>query len=1514
MAKIKLKSAALSSDPEVKAPVFRFRPYTPGMVVENSQDAIDFITDGKSLYVAFNEGQVVLNGDEIGQNSQYLLKIVSQGEKGEKGTPGIDGAAGVVPEIGAEYIDIGDEKKLALTIGGKRKAMTGDLTPPVYVPTLVNDRYLTWEWNGDEPATIDLMKLRPKNERPILLRTNSDNTKRGAEVSGPANVIQWKHEGDENWTNLISIQELMNLAFAGMCTWEAADGKWHFGYKEVIKATYDSTKSGRRIINRVELGQILFDAGEIPLQDYGVEIEMIETQLEELKNSVQSISINNGRKLTPDRDGNVDLDLSDYVKKSEIPESVDAYTKAQSDAKYQPKGDYVEGIKINNGTVNRPTNGIVDLNITEGDTNSVKSVTLNGSKKNPNSSTGDVNLGNIVTAVKVNGSTKNPTNGVVDLGDISSESSSDPDAVKSVEIDGEEKFPVNGKVSFTLGNKYNLFNLLYRDGHLIKVINGTETDLGEFGPSSTEGLTEAEVKHLIGQILEGVLDSAIPEYVRGSGHNYFVRINELNSILSGYATKEWVLEQLVGSEDPDNPITIHSYRTFTIYKWYAVDATPATPTLPTSASWDGTTNGLTLTGNTLNWSDHPGNNPGDTTRLWMAQITLLSDGTVSNDWSGPFDIYGDGEPGKDGNGIEFIYTLCTNESEYKSLTTPNAQHNDNRDDDYPEHWTDQPQGIGEYSASDNISTFHNFSGNEKVLFKIEAASMRAYNGATETWGPYCKPFIWSMWGEDGIDGDGLEYIFFLAEESDVTESNGIYSLKSENLPDNNWAYEYQAPDSGWSDDPQTPSLNNPYVFVSKRKYHVDRETKQGEWSEWSEPALWSTYKVGPQGPTGASGDGTIVDLTNEMDIVSVSEATYKCNNQYDFNTLFAMYNNSNPIDNITVTVKNSNGEYVNSTSFLTNGLSDLGGGVSVVISTDVTTNKPKATITVLEDTNFTNYLNGFNIEFKVVKDTTERFVTYKIVPIPMKDTMRWEIIPNSDVVIQNFDGNLNAIYSPEYLTCSVRSQSGNDEPVELTSSDFGNSKGQYRLTYSIYNANGTIIGSAATYTIGSTQIDVRNTNYAKVVFELEYKYDDEFILIDRETVPIIRNGRDAVKGAAVRGPVEWTATARRWCAGKDSDPVNAQYHDEDISWIDVVFYDGHYYRCINSYTGMTSDTWDYENNNVSVNWELADEFAFVATDVLVANSGAINVLKSGSLLLKDSNDAVVGGAKGTDLENGTIFWAGGTYNNGNISNAPFVVTKQGQLTASNANITGTINSGNGNIGPLTIDNDNLSASYHEAIGSTTNNSYDAGIVLTANSFEVTGGYGPSTHRDEGAFSVAGGRGRQGFVEITGASNSAGGFNNLLYVDGTAKFAGALIANTFYTKSAIKLVFDEDFTAYDNTAYNIPGINSGIHYIVIGGGAQRPDWISESGSGLGLFLPDFTVSDTDKIGFCIDITVFSKRPVLQVPNNNAVIKYNSGDTIETLTYNDELALPVGSTYKLIFTIINNQAIWLMMHVS
>lgn len=86
--------------------------------------------------------------------------------------------------------------------------------------------------------------------------------------SGPANYIQWKYEGDEHWNNLISISELMNLTLAGVSIWyDEEDGHYHFGHKEVEKASYAASHTGKQIITAVELGEILYDAGPIPLED-----------------------------------------------------------------------------------------------------------------------------------------------------------------------------------------------------------------------------------------------------------------------------------------------------------------------------------------------------------------------------------------------------------------------------------------------------------------------------------------------------------------------------------------------------------------------------------------------------------------------------------------------------------------------------------------------------------------------------------------------------------------------------------------------------------------------------------------------------------------------------------------------------------------------------------------------------------------------------------------------------------------------------------------------------------------------------------------------------------------------------------------------------------------------------------------------------------------------------------------------------------------------------------------------
>ena len=410
----------ISGDPEVKMPKFNFSDYDGSgrTVYHNNDEYIDFVTYNGALYVCL----VPTIAPTTSAPSEGFLKLVDKGSVGPKGTPGRDGASAVAPRIGASFIN----DQLAVTVNDRTVAVSPSLTGPSWKPVREGD-HLTWELTDDResPDDINLMDLRPVDKCPLLLRVDSDNTKRSDEVSGPARFIQWKYEGDKYWTNLISISELMNLALCGICFWyDKHDQEWHYGHKEVIRADYASDKNGRKIISRVKLGDVLFDAGVLPINDYGVEIELINQRLAEIEDDmVKSISINGGAKLTPDNDGNIDLpiDLSDFAKKNWV------------DANFQPVGDYVEGIRVNGGRVNRPENGIVNLEIEEG-------------------GSGD-----------------------------------DSDCVKSVTIDGDKKYPVDGNVSFNLGDKYNLFDLIYRNGHLYKVVNGNETDLGEFGPSGEGG-------------------------------------------------------------------------------------------------------------------------------------------------------------------------------------------------------------------------------------------------------------------------------------------------------------------------------------------------------------------------------------------------------------------------------------------------------------------------------------------------------------------------------------------------------------------------------------------------------------------------------------------------------------------------------------------------------------------------------------------------------------------------------------------------------------------------------------------------------------------------------------------------------------------------------------------------------------------------------------------------------------------------------------------------------------------
>ena len=100
-------------------------------------------------------------------------------------------------------------------------------------------------------------------------------------------------------------------------------------------------------------------------------------------------------------------------------------------------------------------------------------------------------------------------------------------------------------------------------------------------------MTEAQVKTLIGNILEGLLDQEIStHYSRTPGHNYFIRINDLDN----YYTKAQVytkgeIDQMFTGSVPHN-------RTFMIFKRSASNVTETLPS--TTITWNVSTGVLDI--------------------------------------------------------------------------------------------------------------------------------------------------------------------------------------------------------------------------------------------------------------------------------------------------------------------------------------------------------------------------------------------------------------------------------------------------------------------------------------------------------------------------------------------------------------------------------------------------------------------------------------------------------------------------------------------------------------------------------------------------------------------------------------------------------------------------------------------------------------------------------------------------------------------------------------------------------
>lgn len=279
------------------------------------------------------------------------------------------------------------------------------------------------------------------------------------------------------------------------------------------------------------------------------------------------------------------------------------------------------------------------------------------------------------------------------------------------------------------------------------------------------------------------------------------------------------------------------------------------------------------------WNRYAENSDG-TKYVWMCTRLVNGSGEALESWTGPWLISGPGgQPGEDGKGIEFVYTRTYSNSISQTLanslnaeygTTNTVDGKEFQDQDFvPSGWTDNPEGVD-------------------IDYPYEWAAVRTSDSEGE-WSSFTGPILWSHYGQNGMDGDGVEYIFYA--NTTGTIPSGQYPDEWEASQDN----EYTGPsNSQWTDDPWDLETlgQGAKEWVSIRKKREINGVHQ--WGTFSAPALWATFA------RDGVADGYTVDLTNEnMPVGTTAEGDVT---NYSNNCGIQVFHNGSPITNFTVTV------------------------------------------------------------------------------------------------------------------------------------------------------------------------------------------------------------------------------------------------------------------------------------------------------------------------------------------------------------------------------------------------------------------------------------------------------------------------------------------------------------------------------------------------------------------------------------------------------------------------------------
>lgn len=149
-------------------------------------------------------------------------------------------------------------------------------------------------------------------------------------------------------------------------------------------------------------------------------------------------------------------------------------------------------------------------------------------------------------------------------------------------------------------------------------------------------------------------------------------------------------------------------------------------------------------------------------------------------------------------------------------------------------WYDHPMGVTSEFITEWIVVF---KGNDNSGWNLITQS----------------PILWSKWGKNGMDGDGIEYVFCTPEKGDIPSNWGTsikgrigetgtteYTIAVSNVKyDQNYQQDDFIP-TGWHDEPQTLDQSHTEQYVCMRKRTWNTNDQASSWGMFSNPKLWSS--------------------------------------------------------------------------------------------------------------------------------------------------------------------------------------------------------------------------------------------------------------------------------------------------------------------------------------------------------------------------------------------------------------------------------------------------------------------------------------------------------------------------------------------------------------------------------------------------------------------------------------------------------------------------------------------------